>query len=235
MAAENTRNDKKLLKLLSRLRKKAGRVRDLDVQTMALRSLKLPQEAVRKSQLLRTLAEERGKREKKLGKALDKKTVAEVRKRLKRTANNLEIRKNVDPLSLARQKIVELEVEPGAMTEKTLHRFRIAGKRARYIAELAGSTPEATQLVEQLNHMQDSIGDWHDWSQLAEKAAELFGGPGDSALISALRNVTRAKFRQAVSALTETRDALAPKKPASVATMTRRSAPHSSDTPAAVA
>jgi hypothetical protein len=89
--------------------------------------------------------------------------------------------------------------------------------------------------VEQLNHMQDSIGDWHDWSQLAEKAAKRFGGPGDSALISALRNVTRAKFRQAVSALTETRNALSPKKPVSVTTMIRRSAPQSSAREAAVA
>ena len=32
----------------------------------------------------------------------------------------------------------ELEVDQGAVTERTLHQFRIAGKRARYIAELAG-------------------------------------------------------------------------------------------------
>ena len=62
-----------------------------------MRSLKIPQEPVRKSQLMRTLAEERGKREKKLVKALDKKTVSETRKRLKRTAGSLEIPKNVNP------------------------------------------------------------------------------------------------------------------------------------------
>ena len=58
LAQESGRNNRKLLKLLCRLRKKAGRVRDLDVQTAALRSLKIPQEPVRKSQLLRTLADE---------------------------------------------------------------------------------------------------------------------------------------------------------------------------------
>ena len=92
-------NDKKLLKLLGRLRKKAGRVRDLDVQSAALRSLKIPQEPGRKSQLMRTLAEERAKREKKLVKSLDKQTIAEVRKRLKRTAASLEIPRNADPLA----------------------------------------------------------------------------------------------------------------------------------------
>ena len=105
LADNRSSNDKKLLKLLGRMRKKAGRVRDLDVQSAALRSLKIPQESGRKSQLMRTLAEERGKREKKLVKALDKKTLAEVRKRLKRTASSLEIPKDADPLRLARQKL----------------------------------------------------------------------------------------------------------------------------------
>ena len=64
--------------------------------------------------------------------------------------------------------------------------------------------------------MQDVIGDWHDWVQLAERAEKLFGGVQDSALVAALRNVTRAKFRQAVNTLTETRTALAGKKPVSI-------------------
>ena len=187
-----TGNDKKLLKLLGRLRKKAGRVRDLDVQSAALRSLKIPQEPGRKSQLMRTLAEDRARREKKLAKSLDKGTVAEVRKRLKRTSASLEISTSADPLKLARQKLNELEVDQGAVTERTLHQFRIAGKRARYIAELASKDAEATRLIGQLNHMQDVIGDWHDWVQLADKAEKLFGGVQDSALVSALRNITRA-------------------------------------------
>jgi len=207
-------NDKKLLKLLARLRKKAGRVRDLDVQSAALRSLKIPEQPVRKARLMRTLAEERSQREKRLTKSLDKKTVAEVRKRLKRTAVSLELPKNADPLALARQKLNALEVDPGAITEKTLHQFRIAGKRARYIAELAGKDAEASRLIGLLNHMQDVIGDWHDWVQLAERAEKLFGSVQESPLVAVLRNVTRAKFRQAVNTLAETRAALAPKRPA---------------------
>jgi CHAD domain-containing protein len=214
-------NDKKLLKLLARLRKKAGRVRDLDVQSAALRSLKIPEQPVRKARLMRTLAEERSQREKRLTKSLDKKTVAEVRKRLKRTAASLELPKNADPLALARQKLNALEVDPGAITEKTLHQFRIAGKRARYIAELAGKDAEASRLIGLLNHMQDVIGDWHDWVQLAERAEKLFGSVQESPLVAVLRNVTRAKFRQAVNTLAETRAALAPKRPASITSTSR--------------
>jgi CHAD domain-containing protein len=107
-------------------------------------------------------------------------------------------------------------VDPGAITEKTLHQFRIAGKRARYIAELAGKDAEASRLIGLLNHMQDVIGDWHDWVQLAERAETLFGGVQESPLVAVLRNVTRAKFRQAVNTLAETRAALTAKKPASI-------------------
>ncbi len=214
-------NDKKLLKLLGRLRKKAGRLRDIDVQSVALRSLRIPQEPQRKSQLLRTLAEERARREKKLAKSLDKQTVAEVRKRMKRTAASLEVPKTADPLTLARQKLNDLEVDQGTVTERTLHQFRIAGKRARYMAELAGKDAAAIRLIALLNHVQDVIGDWHDWVQLADKAEKLFGGVQDSALVSALRNITRAKFRQAVTTLTETRTALAGKRPVSVMPATR--------------
>ncbi len=235
LAGNRSGNDKKLLKLLGRLRKKAGRVRDLDVQSAALRSLKIPQEPGRKSQLMRTLAEERAKREKKLAKSLDKRTVAEVRKRLKRTSASLEIPKNADPLSLARQRLNDLDVDQGAVTERTLHQFRIAGKRARYIAELAGKDAEATRLVALLNHMQDVIGDWHDWVQLADKAEKLFGGVQDSALVSALRNITRAKFRQAVNTFTETRTALSGKKPVSIITPGREPSRQGSIAASAVA
>jgi CHAD domain-containing protein len=235
LARKRSRNDKKLLKLLARLREKAGQVRDLDVQTAALRSLKIPQEPGRKSQLLRTLTEERALREKKLAKALDKKAVAEVRKRLKRSASGLNIPTNADPLVLAIKKVTKLELDQNAVTEEALHQFRIAGKRARYIAELADKNPEATRLVEQLKHMQDVIGDWHDWLQLTERAEKLFGGVQDSPLVAALRNVTRAKFRQAANALTETRAALASKKSVPVTAMGRRPARQGSVAAAAVA
>lgn len=211
---DRRRNEKKLLKLLRQLRRKAGRVRDLDTQISALRSLRIPQEPGRKSQLMRTLVEERAKREKKLGKAFDKKTVAEVRKRLQRAQDNLEIPPDIDPVALALRRVTALGLDHAPLTEKTLHQYRIAGKRARYVAELAGDTPRATQLIQLLKPMQDVIGDWHDWLQLAQKAQQLFGGVQESALVAALRNVTGAKFRQAADALAQTRAVLGNQRPA---------------------
>src|SRR5213082_990714 len=105
LVANPKRKDKKLLKLLARLRKKAGRVRDLDVQIASLRILKVSQEPRRKSQLLRHLSEDRAKREKKLAANFDKQTVRELRKRLKRAGGELEIPQSTEPLSVALRQV----------------------------------------------------------------------------------------------------------------------------------
>src|SRR6202795_4549719 len=88
---ERDRNQKKLLKMLDRIRRRAGKVRDLDVQLSALRSLKVPQEPRRKTQLMQGLIELRAKHEKKLRKMLTKETIREIRKRLKRGAKAVQI------------------------------------------------------------------------------------------------------------------------------------------------
>jgi CHAD domain-containing protein len=209
-----SRNDKKLLKQLGRLRKKAGRLRDLDVQIAALRSLKIPQEPGRKSQLMRTLSEERAQREKTLPENFDQETVSQLRKRLNRALREMAIPESTELLSLGMRGVLQLGRERAPLTEKTLHQYRIAGKRARYIAELAGDDPKAAQVVHQLKRMQDMIGDWHDWLKLTQRAEDLFGGVRESSLVAALQNVTRAKFREAVAALAETRMALSEKSPA---------------------
>jgi CHAD domain-containing protein len=206
------RNDKKLLKLLSRLRKKAGRVRDLDVEIASLRSLKIPEGNGHKSEFVSALVQDRIKHEQKLAKAFTRNTAEEVRKRLKRAVSEIDIPKDTEPLALTLNKLAKLGREHVMLTEKTLHQYRIIGKRARYIAELADPDAEAKRVIDQLKHMQDVIGDWHDWLKLTQKAEALFGGVRDSALVAMLRNVTQAKFRQSVDAVAETRVALFNKK-----------------------
>jgi len=230
LAPEPSRNGRKLLKLLARLRKKAGRVRDLDVQMSNLRSLKIAREAGQKSQLQRALAQERGNQEKKLAQSLHKENARELRKRLKRAAGDLEFPESTKPLSVTMREFAQLGRSQHPLTEKTLHQYRIAGKRARYLAEFAGKAPDAQRIIEQLKRMQDVIGDWHDWLKLTERAEELFGGVRDSALVAALRNLTRAKFRQGVDAVVEMRSSVAEKKPVKLETLPSRKPPaHQAD------
>ena len=197
-------NESKLLKRLARLRKKAGRLRDLDVEIAALRALRFPQANGHKSQVMGALVKERAKREKKLVKASDRATIAVLRRRLRRSAKDLEVPANREPLALTFRKLRELS-QNTVLTEKMLHEYRIIGKRARYIAEFASDDPARQRVVDQLKHMQDVIGDWHDWLKLSQKAEKILGGVRDSPLVAMLRNVTQAKFRQSLEAVREIR------------------------------
>jgi len=235
---ESHRNDEKLLRLLARLRKKAGRVRDLDVQIASLRSLKIPGGNGHKARLMDALVEERVQREKKLARAFDRETADEIRRRLKRAATRMAIPAGTEPLALTLAKLAHLGRDHVPLNEKTLHQYRIIGKRARYIAELSDNQPEARRVVEQLKHMQDVIGDWHDWLKLTQKAEKLLGELRDSALVVMLRNVTSAKFRQSLDAVAEIRSELAGKilrPPAPQPTQTRAPSRNETARTAAVA
>jgi CHAD domain-containing protein len=202
------RNTKKLIKLLTRLRQKAGNVRDLDVQIDALRGLKISTSA-HKSLLLKSLCSEREERQKKFAQNLNRDTRLELRRRLKRTARKIEIPEGMEPLSAALEEFGDLDRDRAPLSANKLHQYRIAGKRARYLVEMAQETGEAGRVMAQLKRMQDVVGDWRDWTALTERGETLFGSVKDSALVAAMRNLTRAKFRQALDAVSEAKSVLA--------------------------
>lgn len=210
LSPQMDRNQKKLLKLLGRLRKRAGKVRDLDVQLTALRSLKIPHEPRRKTQLMNQLIELRTRQEKKLGKAADKNTVAEIRKRLKRASKDFKPEAGKDPLTIAKAMLERIHRDDSPVAEALLHRYRILTKRARYAAEFAGNSTEAAQFIAGLKRIQDALGDWHDWLTLTQTASEHLGEVRESPLVAELHNVSGAKFRHAVAVLSHARAKLLP-------------------------
>ena len=194
------RNQRKLLKLLSRIRRRAGRIRDIDVQLAALRSFKVPQEPRRKTQLMHRLIDLRVQHEHKLAKLLKKKAVLELTKRIRRAAQNLRASSNGDPLVVANEMLRSASTT-GPMSDEILHRYRVAVKRARYAAEFAPRSAESERLIAGLKQLQDALGSWHDWMILTRTAARHLGEIQQSSLVAALHNVTRVKFRHAVAAL----------------------------------
>jgi len=234
---EHDRNQKKLLKQLDEIRKRAGKVRDLDVQLAALRSLKIPQEPRRKTQLMQRLLELRAKHEKKLRKLLTDGTMREIRRRLKRAGNDLDFKHSRDPLAVARQLLAQAP-PANQLSDDVLHRYRILVKRARYAAEFAPKSAESTRLIAQLKRLQDAIGNWHDWLTLTNTAAGQLGDVHQSPLVAALHNVTGGKFRHAAAALEASPKAEEQKTPQAAAPPARRrkeakSPPRSSQTEAA--
>ena len=211
------RSQKKLLKVLGRIRKRAGKVRDLDVQLAALRSLKMPREPRRKTQLVNHLIELRSRQEKKLRKAVEEDTVREIRKRLKRASKNFNPELSRDPLAVARGMLEGIGRGDAPVTEALLHQYRILSKRARYAAEFAGPSTEGEHFIAELKRMQDVLGDWHDWLTLTQTASEHLGEVRDSSLVAELHNVTGAKFHHAVVVLSQLRGARGPAKPPAAA------------------
>jgi CHAD domain-containing protein len=201
---ERDRNQKKLLKMLNRIRRRAGKVRDLDVQLAALRSLKVPQEPRRKTRLTQGLIELRAKQEKKLRKLLTKDVVREIRKRLSRGSKEVRPETSRDALMVARAMLTEVVRPAGPVSEDVLHQYRMVVKRARYAAEFAPKSVEANQFIAQLKRLQDAVGNWHDWLTLTQAATKRLGDVNQSSLVAALHNVTGSKFRHAVAALAAT-------------------------------
>ncbi|HTS38335.1 MAG TPA: CHAD domain-containing protein [Candidatus Solibacter sp.] len=229
---ERNRNQKKLLKLLGTIRKRAGRVRDLDVQLAALRSLKIPQEPRRKTQLTSRMIELRAQHEKKLRKELGLDDVKDIRKRLKRAAKEIDFNAGNSPLVVARDILDRVQHSGSQITEDVLHQYRILVKRARYAAEFAADSAEARRFIAQLKKLQDAVGNWHDWLTLTETAGDRFGDIRQSPLVAALHNVTGAKFRQAVAAISAAPAMASKHKAASpIATPATLSTPKSATNP----
>ena len=176
---QRDRNQKKLLKLLTRIRKRAGKVRDLDVQLSALRSLKTPQEPRRKTLLMQSLIELRAEHDKKLRNALDKEMVREIRQRLKRASMELNLDAARDPLATAKKMLQKATRPEGSPSDELLHQYRILIKRARYTAEYAANEMQAEARA------------------VASRLEEL----PHSSLLAVLRNVTGSKSRRAVAVL----------------------------------
>jgi CHAD domain-containing protein len=224
LVAERDRNHKKLLKLLDGIRRRAGKVRNIDVQLTALRSVKIAQEPRRKTQLTQALLELRTKHERKLRKVLTKESLREIERRIHRASDEvkgkvkLEARR--DPLQIARA-ILAQAMQPkagskAALDENSLHERRILIKRARYAAEFAPRSTEATQLISQLQRLQDAIGNWHDWQSLTNTAEGRLGDVRQSSLVATLRNATGGKLRSAMAALTTSVAEPTPQKAPSV-------------------
>ncbi len=202
------RSSKKLAKQLDRIRRRAGKVRDLDVQIAALGSLRLESIARDKAKVRRFLEKFRAKRERKLLKTCREELRDGLQRRLKRTATRLHEAPSADRsrlesrrrqlLSSALDKFATAARRRPALSEANLHDFRMDCKRARYVAEMAGEGPEVTAVVGQLKRIQDAIGEWHDWLTLANTVENLVSLSGQSPLVSALRASTRSKCLEAL-------------------------------------
>ncbi len=173
--------ERKVWKQLDRVRRRAGKIRDLDVQLKALRSVPKAVEPAACGDLREALRKSRQKREKRLARTLGNERDRGLVKRLRRVIV-------ATPAPIHRDTGRALVQVLGAFEDawrnaqpldaSNLHAFRIATKRLRYRAEALLPDAPAETALRALKRVQDAIGEWHDWCTLIERAEEVLGDDG---------------------------------------------------------
>jgi CHAD domain-containing protein len=204
--------DKKLersLEKMADLRKRAGKVRDLDVQTEILGTLGNGSSAKDRKTLAGLLEKKRNRQSRRLQSAVKKIQGSKFFVRMDRVAEQaavLQDGKNrpLAPLEEARAQLAEMASDFAArqtMRADRLHDARVTLKRIRYLAELAEKTPEQNNFIRELKAVQDAIGDWHDWQELTSTAEKRFSDRANCVLLREARTVLGARHSDAVSAV----------------------------------
>lgn len=198
----------KLAKQLAKLRRGAGKLRDIDVHIDDLDIIRLEDGSRDKATLREHLTKSRNKRQEKLVRTLHKEVSKGLLKRMKRAAQELaDNPDNSPPIGYTAQALTKFAKVAHAyphLGEKTLHNFRIDCKRIRYLAEIGAVTPDAERVVSLLKTIQDAVGEWHDWLTLLETAKDVLPASGSS-VVAAVRTQANSKLNEALRITTEAR------------------------------
>jgi len=216
-------NEQKLLKELTPVRRKAGKVRDMDVLTQFASTLQAGEEEDCRVALLEHLGAKRYRQASKLGKLVQSERTA-IRKRLKRSFADVDNllgdpkqpgsngRANADAAALSLQLASKL-ADPPRLDARNLHEYRKKVKELRYVLKFAENSDG--DLVDTLGEVKDAIGEWHDWVELAALADKALDHGSGCGLLREIRAIGKTKFDHALSLTNQMRAkyvALAPKR-----------------------
>jgi CHAD domain-containing protein len=191
------------------LRKRAGKVRDLDVQKDLLGTLGNGSAAKDRKTLAELMEKKRDQQAKRLGLAIKKLHEAKFFSRLDRIAKQAALPQDgknrpLAPLEEAKAQLAEMAIDFGSgqiMKPSRLHEARVILKRIRYLAELAEESAEQKDFMGKLKSAQDAIGDWHDWQELTGRAEKRFSDRASCALLREARTVLSARHSDATSSV----------------------------------
>jgi CHAD domain-containing protein len=189
--------DRQAIRELERIRRRGGKVRDLDVQIPLLRVLS--NRSVGKDCLVlrQALLKKRTKRAERL--AATARTVVQSKfcdrlyRVLHQMAPTAESPSHADEQDLLVQAQLKLE-QLGAVfggdpqpSSKRLHQLRIALKHTRYLAELSQPSQARDELIARLKFAHKVLGEWRDWELLAKTAEKQFAHRTNCALVAEIR------------------------------------------------
>jgi CHAD domain-containing protein len=203
------KKEERSLAKLTDLRKRAGKVRDLDVQMDLLSTLGNGSATRDRKTLAELLEKKRDRQAKRLDSAVKKIHDAKFFSRLDRIAEHADAlqdgkNRSQAPLEEAKAQLAAIGKDFGpsqTMKPSRLHGVRVALKRIRYMAELAEESTEQKELMRELKSVQDALGEWHDWHELTERAEKRFSDRASCPLLREARTVLSARYSDAISAV----------------------------------
>ena len=196
----------RLAKPLKRIRKRAGRVRDMDVLTAHLAAMHCDNDPSCRTQLLEYLGAKRYRRADRLVRLLEDEGPP-LRKALRRAAKGVanDTRRNSGKTarkahSKQTAQVLELTVglsEPTHLNKSNLHPYRLKVKELRDALRMAGGTPDS-RFVGELSHCKDAIGEWHDWEELIAIALKTLDHHPECPLVQELKAISKQKLDSAL-------------------------------------
>ncbi|MFL6303303.1 MAG: CHAD domain-containing protein [Candidatus Sulfotelmatobacter sp.] len=204
---DQKQDGQRLLQIVSPIRKKAGKVRDMDVLTNFAASLANDDQECR-TQLLEHLGARRLQSARRL-----RDTVAQKRQKARRRLGQYSrfigssvtaSRKNgsnnqrwpAEATATALQLSSELTAWP-RLNASNLHPYRLKVKELRYVLQLAEG--QDSEFIDGLGEVKDAIGEWHDWNELAAAATETLDHGSRCKVLKQIRETATAKFDHALS------------------------------------
>jgi CHAD domain-containing protein len=198
-------NGERVLRQEKPFRRRAGKIRDMDVLTGLAGSLVVESGDESRVELLEYLGEQRYRQAHKLRVAAridGPKFRSELQRRVARLETHVGDKASTKAKAEAAAAVTaravalsrQLSTYP-RLSRTNLHEFRLQVKHLRYILQMA--TDGDTEFVHALGEVKDKIGEWHDWQQLTEVAREIAPN-GSSRLLKLLTTTTNAKYEYAL-------------------------------------
>jgi CHAD domain-containing protein len=226
---DGRRNERRLLSRLGTIRKRAGRVRDMDVLTGHTATVAVDGEQDCLLELLEYLGAECYRHARRL-RQLMRQDGAALRKRLKRTSKRIDERvpapgahsSDTDPL-VAKEAIataLKLSGElatPATLSRRTLHPYRLKVKDLRNVLKMA-TDADRRGFVTRLGEIKDAIGEWHDWETLIAIARDQLPHGARCGFAARAQSHRRSQVRGSALADEQDEEGLPPPPPVGRAT-----------------
>jgi CHAD domain-containing protein len=203
------RKQEKAIKALAGLRRRAGKVRDLDVQMDLLGAIGNGSTAHDRKVLSEIMKEKRARQAERLKSLLERIQGTKILSHLDRVAEKIatssaSLEGPETPLDRAQAQLSALAAgftRHENSKPSLLHQVRIRMKMIRYLAALGEDCAEQQGFLEELKAVQDALGAWHDWEELAKTVEKYFGDRVNCPLLLETRALLAARYAAANGAV----------------------------------